>query len=136
MMTWTTMVLLILLGTTSPILVLRRLGCLGVVVSAIYFFLFFVPADAFAGFFAAGALLALALGGFAAADFSGFAAAAAGAFAAGAAFLPVRPSSCSRMMVWMRATSLRNPRIFLRLSVCPILSWNFNRKSWSLSSVC
>src|SRR5258708_6535109 len=134
MMTWTTIVLLILLGTTSPILVLRRLGCFSVVVSAIYFFLFFVPADAFAGFFVE-ALLALALAGLAAAGFSAFAA-ASGAFAAGAAFLPPMPSSCSRMMVWMRATSLRNPRIFLRLSVCPILSWNFNRKSWSLSSVC
>src|SRR5438874_3936754 len=36
----------------------------------------------------------------------------------------------------MRATSLRKPRIFLRLSVCPILSWNFSRKSWSFSSPC
>src|SRR5215471_8474702 len=43
-------------------------------------------------------------------------------------------SSFSRMMVFTRATSLRRPRIFFRLSVCPILSWNFRRKSWSLSS--
>src|SRR5262249_19608871 len=43
-------------------------------------------------------------------------------------------SSFSRMIVFTRATSLRSPRIFLRLSVCPILSWNFSRKSWSLRS--
>src|SRR3954466_243952 len=36
----------------------------------------------------------------------------------------------------MRATSLRKPRILVRLSVCPIFSWNLRRKSWSLSSCC
>src|SRR5579884_371982 len=40
----------------------------------------------------------------------------------------------SRAIVLMRAMSLRSPRIFFRLSDCPILSWNFRRKSWSLSS--
>src|SRR5882724_10912934 len=39
MMTWTTMVLLILVETTLPILVLRWLICFAVAVSAIYFFL-------------------------------------------------------------------------------------------------
>src|SRR6185369_11721858 len=43
-------------------------------------------------------------------------------------------SSRSRAMVLTRAMSRRRPRIFFRLSVCPILSWNFNLKSWSLSS--
>src|SRR2546427_9893875 len=43
-------------------------------------------------------------------------------------------SSRSRAMVFTRAMSLRRPRIFLRLSVCPMLSWNFSLKSWSLSS--
>src|SRR5258708_8657974 len=61
MMTWTTMVLAILLETTRPILVARRLVCCGVVVSAIYFFPFLELAafpDFFTGlaaaFFAAG----------------------------------------------------------------------------------
>src|SRR5215467_11597734 len=48
--------------------------------------------------------------------------------------LPEAASAFSRMMVFTRATSLRSPRIFFRLSVCPILSWNLRRKSWSLSS--
>src|SRR6266542_5213663 len=39
-----------------------------------------------------------------------------------------------RAMVLTRAISRRRPRIFLRLSVCPMLSWNLRRKSWSLSS--
>src|SRR6266849_9998677 len=43
-------------------------------------------------------------------------------------------SSRSRAMVFTRAMSLRRPRIFFRLSVCPMLSWNFSLKSWSLSS--
>src|SRR5207253_5964480 len=40
----------------------------------------------------------------------------------------------SRAIVFTRAMSRRRPRIFFRLSVCPILSWNFSLKSWSLSS--
>src|SRR5579862_8322843 len=35
-------------------------------------------------------------------------------------------SSRSRPMVFTRAISLRMPRIFFRLSVCPMLSWNFS----------
>src|SRR5437899_12951073 len=38
------------------------------------------------------------------------------------------------MIVLTRAISLRRPRIFFRLSVCPILSWNFSLKSWSARS--
>ena len=30
--------------------------------------------------------------------------------------------------------SLRRPRIFFKLSLCPIFNWNFSRKSCSLSS--
>src|SRR5712692_5617161 len=48
--------------------------------------------------------------------------------------VPAAASSCSRMMVFTRAMSLRRPRIFFRLSVCPMLSWNFSLNSWSLSS--
>src|SRR6202022_3360991 len=40
----------------------------------------------------------------------------------------------SPRMVFTRAISLRSPRIFFRLSVCPMLSWNFSLNSWSLSS--
>src|ERR1035437_8791034 len=43
-------------------------------------------------------------------------------------------SSCSRKMVWTRAISRRSPRIFFRLSVCPIFIWNFSLKSWSAKS--
>src|SRR5581483_5242732 len=43
-------------------------------------------------------------------------------------------SSCSRRIVFTRAMSLRRPRIFLRLSVCPMLSWNFSLNSWSARS--
>src|SRR6202158_1897575 len=43
-------------------------------------------------------------------------------------------SSCSRRMVWTRAISRRSPRIFFRLSVCPIFIWNFSLKSWSAKS--
>src|SRR2546426_9185696 len=35
----------------------------------------------------------------------------------------------SRAIVFTRAMSLRSPRIFFKLSVCPILSWNFSLKS-------
>src|SRR5207302_6825909 len=48
--------------------------------------------------------------------------------------LRAAPNSCSRMMVFTRAISLRRPRIFFRLSVCPMLSWNFSLKSWSARS--
>src|SRR6266404_7488220 len=44
------------------------------------------------------------------------------------------PSSCSRRTVWTRAISRRSPRIFFRLSVCPIFIWNFSLKSWSAKS--
>src|ERR1700682_2052717 len=44
------------------------------------------------------------------------------------------PSSCSRRTVWTRAISRRSPRIFFRLSVCPIFIWNFSLKSWSARS--
>src|SRR5260370_15298200 len=44
------------------------------------------------------------------------------------------PSSCSRRTVWTRAMSRRSPRIFFRLSVCPIFIWNFSLKSWSARS--
>ena len=37
-------------------------------------------------------------------------------------------------MVFTRAMSLRSPRIFFRLSVCPMFSWNFSLNSWSASS--
>src|SRR5439155_13420408 len=40
----------------------------------------------------------------------------------------------SRAMVFTRAMSRRRPRIFFRLSVCPMLSWNFSLKSWSFRS--
>src|SRR5262249_29667617 len=39
------------------------------------------------------------------------------------------PNSRSRAIVLMRARSLRNSRIFFTPLVCPILSWNFRRKS-------
>src|SRR5262249_56307254 len=35
----------------------------------------------------------------------------------------------SRAIVLTRAMSLRNPRIFFKLSVCPMLSWNFSLNS-------
>src|SRR5437868_6706089 len=37
-------------------------------------------------------------------------------------------------MVLIRAMSLRSPRIFFKLSVCPMLSWNFSLNSWSARS--
>src|SRR5450432_202008 len=134
MLTSTTMVLAILVETTSPILVARRPCGLLVVVSAIYFFLAF--ALALLVFLAAGlAFLAVLAAGFLAAAFflAGFAlvvfAAEADASAAtGLAWLS-RPSSFSRWMVLIRATSLRSPRTLFRLSVCPIFIWNFRRKS-------
>src|SRR5258708_31553241 len=126
MMTWTTMVLAILLEITRPILVARRLVCCGVVVSAIYFFPFLELA-AFPDFFT-GLAAAFLAAGLAAAFFAGLAGAAAACAEAGS-LLCTMPSSFSRMMVLTRATSLRRPRIFFRLSVCPILSWNFKRKS-------
>src|SRR5271157_3121760 len=43
-------------------------------------------------------------------------------------------SSCSRRTVWTRAISRRSPRIFFRLSVCPIFIWNFSLNSWSAKS--
>src|SRR5450631_1467679 len=43
-------------------------------------------------------------------------------------------SSCSRRIVWTRAISRRSPRIFFKLSVCPIFIWNFSLKSWSAKS--
>src|SRR6266478_1724211 len=43
-------------------------------------------------------------------------------------------SSCSRRTVCTRAISRRSPRIFFRLSVCPIFIWNFSLKSWSAKS--
>src|SRR5580704_1585365 len=43
-------------------------------------------------------------------------------------------SSCSRRTVWTRAISRRSPRIFFKLSVCPIFIWNFSLKSWSAKS--
>src|SRR5689334_20263974 len=39
-------------------------------------------------------------------------------------FSPAAARSCT--MVFTRAISLRNPRNFFRLSVCPMLSWNFS----------
>src|SRR5450631_282080 len=42
--------------------------------------------------------------------------------------------SCSRRIVWTRAISRRSPRIFFKLSVCPIFIWNFSLKSWSAKS--
>src|SRR5215510_6099118 len=111
----TTMVLLILVEVTWPILVLRRLACgVLVVVSAIYFFLALPAGLAFLDLVAA---LALAV-------FFGAASAAGAAVSAGAAACAgCTMFSCfSRMMVWIRATSLRSPRILLRLSVCPIFS--------------
>src|SRR6266481_7882203 len=44
---------------------------------------------------------------------------------------PVRARS--PRMVLTRAMSLRRPRIFFRLSVWPMLSWNFSLNSWSAS---
>src|ERR1041385_605669 len=123
------MVFAILVETTWPILVLRRL-CWLLVFSAIYFFLafalapelFFLALEAAVVFFAAAVFRA-------AADFlvraAGLAFAAAGGAlaragvsavsaasvdeAAAIALLPfANPSSFSRMMVLIRATSLRN----------------------------
>src|SRR5437660_11719908 len=126
MVTSTTMVFCILVETTCPILVLRRLFCDVAVVSTIYFFLVlvaflaFLGAAFFAGAFLAIFLAALRLG----------AAVTAGALAMSmvavpsvpAATGPVIPNSLWRMMVFTRATSLRRPRSFFKLSVCPILS--------------
>src|SRR5580765_6521764 len=125
------MVLLILVEVTRPILVLRLPAFFAVAVS--FFFaglavLLLVAVFAFAFFFLA--LLP-------AAAFFAFGAASPAASAAGWP-LPATtiPSSFSRITVCTRATSLRRPRILFRLSVCPILSWNLRRKSWSLSSCC
>src|ERR1700686_434278 len=51
-------------------------------------------------------------------------------------FVPVlrAPSSCSRRTVWTRAISRRSPRIFFRLSVCPMFIWNFSLNNWSAKS--
>src|SRR6478672_10786225 len=144
MITCTTMVLLILVETTLPILVLRVPCFFSVVVSAIYFFLalavaVFFFADLAVLPFAAGFDLALDFFPvlLPAAAFFGLAPASPAASAAGWP-LPATtiPSSFSRITVCTRATSLRRPRILVRLSVCPILSWNLRRKSWSLSSCC
>src|SRR5580765_847866 len=43
------------------------------------------------------------------------------------------PRERSPTMVFTRAMSLRRPRIFFRLSVWPMLSWNFSLNSWSES---
>src|SRR5215470_9671130 len=40
----------------------------------------------------------------------------------------------SPMIVFTRAMSLRSPRIFFRLSVWPMLSWNFSLNNWSARS--
>src|SRR5262245_11450303 len=117
----TTMVLLILVEVTWPILVLRRLACGVFVVSAIYFFLVLPAGLAFLAF-AAGLAFAAFFGATSVSD--------ADASAGAASCVGCTIFSCfSRMMVWIRATSLRSPRILLRLSVCPIFSWNFSRKS-------
>src|SRR5690349_2570099 len=42
---------------------------------------------------------------------------------------PTAVVSRCRMMVLTLAMSLRSPRIFFRLSVCPMLSWNFSLNS-------
>src|SRR5215467_2276041 len=125
MIVCTTMVLFILVETTCPILVLRVPVRCALVVSAIYFFLFFALAIVL---FAVLPLPALFLAVLPAAEcFVAVAGAAASALAplpaavlaaSGAAI----PSSFSRITVWMRATFLRRPRILFRLSVCPILS--------------
>src|SRR6476620_7783524 len=114
MLTCTTMVLAILVETTSPILVARRpCVCVLLVVSAIYFFLAF--ALALLVFLAAG--LAVFAAGFPAAAvffLAGLALVAAAvdneaSAATGLAWLS-RPSSFSRWIVLIRATSLRSPR--------------------------
>src|SRR5215467_3274663 len=99
--TSTTMVLLILVEVTWPILVLRRLACVGVV-SAIYFFL--ALAAGFLPLALAAGLAAAAFFGSAATGSAGAASAAAAAWAGRAMF-----NCFSRMMVWIRATSLRSP---------------------------
>src|SRR3954447_17646681 len=113
-MTCTTMVLLILVEVTRPILVLR-LVCFFSVVSAIYFFLALAAIFFLAGLavlpFAAVLVFFLAL----------LPAAAVFAFGIGSASpaAPVlcpllgaaMPSSFSRITVCTRATSLRKPRI-------------------------
>src|SRR6516225_737964 len=98
MMTSTTMVLLILVDVTWPILVLRRL-CF-VVVSAIYFFL-----ALFAVFLAAGLALA-ARPVFAATAAAAGSAASDVSTGAAAPWGRAIPSCFSRITVWMRATSL------------------------------
>src|SRR5215831_18863223 len=40
----------------------------------------------------------------------------------------------SPRIVFTRAMSLRNPRIFFRLSVCPMFIWNFSLNNWSARS--
>src|SRR3954468_13953158 len=76
--------------------------------------------------------LALAAAGFFAT--AGFAAFGVATAAACAPLLLPLPRTRSRAIVFMRAMSLRSPRIFFKLSVCPIFIWNFRRKSWSLRS--
>src|ERR1041385_1559642 len=124
MMTCTTMVLLILVEVTRPILVLRLPCFFSVVVSAIYFFL-----DLAAVFFLADLVvlpLAAALVFFFLALFPAAAFFVAGFDSASPASIlwpllgAAMPSSFSRTTVRIRATSLRRPRILVRLSVCPI----------------
>src|SRR6185437_12135065 len=132
------MVFAILVETTWPILVLRRL-CWLLVVSAIYFFLafalapelFFLALEAAVVFLAAAVLRAEA-------DFlvraAGFALARAGVSAVSAA--SVDEAAATALLPFASPSSFSRMMVLIRLSVLPILSWNFLRKSWSFSSRC
>src|SRR6478735_30091 len=115
MMTCTTMVLLILVEVTRPILVLRLPGFFSVV-SAIYFFLALAAVFFLAGLavlpLAAALVFFLAL--LPAAAFFGFASAPPEASALWPLLGAAMPSSFSRITVCTRATSLRRPRILVR----------------------
>src|ERR1051326_527668 len=115
----TTMVLLILVEVTRPILVLRLPCFFSAVVSAIYFFLalavFFLAGLAVLPFAAALVFFFLALLPATAFFACGFGSASPAASALWPLLGAAMPSSFSRITVWTRATSLRRPRIFVRL---------------------
>src|SRR5258708_16675324 len=133
MMTWTTMVLCMLMERSRPILVARRLVCCGVVVSAIYFFPFLELA-AFPDFFT-GLAAAFLAAGLAAAFFAGLAGAAAACAEAGALLCPM-PSSFFPLLVLTRGGSLRRPRIFFWASGFPLFCLDLQLKRRFLSAPC
>src|SRR5258708_31499925 len=113
MMTWTTMVLAILLETTRPILVARRLVCCGVVVSAIYFFPFLELA-AFPDFFT-GLAAAFFAGGVGGSFFFRFGRAPGRRSRGGAPFSSLSPPFFPRSLL-SRCGALSWPPLVFRLS--------------------